>query len=203
MVSAEVQGALPQGSGPTSAATELGNTHTHTHIHKGCYSLSLLHSLPEEPPALARWHWGSQTGTQGQSGAGNPESTPLGSLAVSGQELRLPEPRLQGSAAKARWAACLRCPGGVWSWCQPMTCERAGDMAMLMFSPVHPALGSLKEGWKTSTQNGPPEHHLGTTAAPLPLPPASLPEGAMFGTTWPTQLMDIQAYVYITAWRRK
>lgn len=25
----------------------------------------------------------------------------------------------------------------------------------------------------------------------------------MFGTTWPTPLMDIQAYVYITAWRRK
>ena len=47
--------------------------------------------------------------------------------------------------------------------------------------------------------------HLNTIWVPLPtLPPtpASLPEGAMFGTTWPTQLMDIQAYVYITAWRR-
>ena len=40
-------------------------------------------------------------------------------------------------------------------------------------------------------------------ALPPPHRPASLPEGAMFGTTWPTPLMDIQAYVYITAWRRK
>lgn len=41
-------------------------------------------------------------------------------------------------------------PRGVWSSCQPTTRERAGDMATIVFSPVHLVLGSLKEGWKTS-----------------------------------------------------
>lgn len=63
-------------------------THTrsvHTHTHKGRYSLSLLSSLPEEPPApctLAR----AQPGRALRAvGTGNPESTPLAAWLCQGK----------------------------------------------------------------------------------------------------------------------
>ena len=130
-------------------------THAHTSEH---HSLSLLSPLPGKPPALASWRWGNWARTRGKTGAGNPEWAPLGSLAVSEQELRLLVPRLQGSGAKARWVACRRHPGGLWSWCQPLACEQAGDMAEIMFSCVRPTLGSLRHPCG-ATQGGTENQH--------------------------------------------
>lgn len=89
-------GHVPAGPGPISADAELANTHSHA----GTPLFVTAAPTPWEAPSPCKLVLG-QLARNSRGSQDHSEWAPGGSLAVSGQELRLLVPRLQGSDAKA------------------------------------------------------------------------------------------------------